>query len=272
MAPTVREFPKVLAIIQARMGSTRLPSKVLLDLAGRPVLAHVIERLRHSRLTSGFIVATSIAAGDLAIVRLCAEMGVRVYCGEERDPLERYYQAARLYGADHVIRIKGDCPAIDPAIVDEAIRLHLQSGADYTSNTLHRTYPVGQDVEILSRRALEQVWRNAGLRSEREHITLYIPKHPEMFRICHLKQAEDISAKRWTIDYPEDYELLRRIFGELYPGNPAFGIKEILDFLSAHPELEKINAHIRADAGVRISMANDGPASCPPAEPNRAEE
>lgn len=259
-----QKSPRVLSIIQARMGSTRLPSKVFLDLAGRPVLAHVIERMRRSRLTSELIVATSIAAEDLAIVGLCAEMGMRVYCGDERDPLERYYQAARLYGADHIVRIKGDCPAVDPAIVDQAIGLHLQTGADYTGNTVVRTYPVGQDVEILSRETLEHVWRNAGLRSEREHITLYVPKHPELLRISHLKQAENLSSRRWTIDYPEDYQLLKRIFGELYPGNPVFGMQEILDFLAGHPELEQINAHIRVDAGVLISLAHDGPAKCPP--------
>lgn len=250
-------------MIQARMKSTRLPSKVLLNLAGRPVLAHVIERLRRSRLTSDFIVATTIAAADMPIVKLCAEMGVRVYCGHEHDPLERYYQAARLFGGEHIIRIKGDCPAIDPEIVDQAIRLHLQTGADYTSNTLERTYPVGQDVEILRRQALEQVWRNAGLCSEREHITLYVPKHPELFKICHLKQLEDLSSKRWTIDYPEDYELLKVIFDELYPRDPVFGMRSVLEFLSHRTELEKINAHIRVDAGVLISLANDRPAGCP---------
>lgn len=263
LTPTAHESPKVLAIIQARMGSTRMPSKVLLDLAGRPVLAHVIERLRRSHLTSEFIVATTISPDDLPIVGLCAEMGVRVYCGHEHDPLERYYQAARLYGGDHIIRIKGDCPVIDPEIIDQAIHLHLQMEADYTTNTLERTYPVGQDVEILRRQTLEQVWRSAGLRSEREHITLYIPKHPEAFKICHLKQPNDLSAKRWTIDYPEDYELLKLIFNNLYPRDPVFGMRAILDFLADKPELEQVNAHVPVDAGVRISMANDRPAGCP---------
>ncbi len=262
--PTENGSPKVLAIIQARMGSTRLPSKVFLDLAGRPVLAHVIERLRRSRLTSEFIVATTINREDLPIVGLCAEMGVRVYCGHADDPLERYYQAARLYGGEHIIRIKGDCPAIDPEIVDQAIRLHLQREADYTTNTLERTYPVGEDVEILTRQTLEQVWRNAGLRSEREHITIYIPKHPEAFKICHLKQSEDLSAKRWTIDYPEDYELMKQIFNTLYPRDPAFGMRAILDFLLEKPGLEQVNAHVPVNAGVLISMANDRPAGCPP--------
>lgn len=255
---------KVLVVIQARKGSTRLPSKVLLDLAGRPVLAHVIERMRRSRLTSDFIVATTINRDDLAIVGLCAAMGVRVYCGHEQDPLERYYQAARLFGADHVVRIKGDCPAIDPQILDEAIRLHLATAADYTTNTVERSYPVGQDVEILTRETLERVWRSAELMSEREHITLHIHKHADAFRISHLKQAADLSAKRWTIDYPEDYEMLRQVFAGLYPADPVFGMQAVLDYLAGRPELERLNAHVRVDAGVLISLADDRVLGRPP--------
>lgn len=248
---------KVLAVIQARKGSTRMPSKVLLDLAGKTVLEHVISRMRQSKLTDEFIVATTVNRNDLPIVKLCAELGVSVYCGSEEDPLERYYQAARLFDGAHVIRIKADCPVIDPQIVDSAIRLHLDSGADYTTNTLLRTFPVGQDVEIVSFPALERVWKSAELFSEREHITLYIPKHPEQFHIRHLAQPEDISLKRWTIDYPEDYELLRSIFKNLYPGNPLFGMREVLDFLAKNPELEKLNAHIPVNDGVIKSMRED---------------
>jgi spore coat polysaccharide biosynthesis protein SpsF len=248
---------KVLTIIQARKGSTRLPSKVLLDFEGKAALEHVICRLQQSKLTSELIVATTINREDLSIVKLCADLGVSVYCGCEEDPLERYYQANRLFGGCHVVRIKADCPLIDPAIVDEAIRLHLASGADYTSNTLLRTYPVGQDVEILTTQTLLKVWQSATLFSEREHITLYIPKHPDQFRIRHLEYGEDLSAKRWTMDYPEDHELISIIFKNLYRGNPAFGMGEVLDFLSKNPGLEKINAHISVDAGVQRSMLKD---------------
>ncbi|HLP99003.1 MAG TPA: glycosyltransferase family protein [Sideroxyarcus sp.] len=263
LAPIAADSPKVLAVIQARMESTRLPAKVFLNLGGRPVLAHVIERMRHSRLTSDFIVATTVGRGDLPIVGLCAEMGVRVYCGHEQDPLERYYQAARLYGGEHIVRIKGDCPLLDPEIVDHAIEMHLRTGADYTGNTLERSYPVGLDVEILRRQTLAQVWRDAGLASEREHVTLYIPKHPELFKIAHLKQATDLSVKRWTLDYPQDYAFLQAVFNELYRRDPVFGMRAVLDFLAAKPELEQLNAHIPVDAGVRISLAHDHPAGCP---------
>jgi spore coat polysaccharide biosynthesis protein SpsF len=248
---------KVLTIIQARKGSTRLASKVLLDLEGKTALEHVIDRVQQSKLTSEYIVATTINCEDLAIVKLCADLGVSVYCGCEHDPLERYYQATRLFGGDHIVRIKADCPMIDPEIVDAAIDLHLASGADYTTNTVRHTYPVGQDVEILTNRTLTKVWRSASLASEREHITLYISKHPELFQIRHLEYGEDLSAKRWTMDEPVDYELLRIIFKKLYPENPSFRMREVLDFLSTRPELESINAHISVDAGVQKSMRQD---------------
>lgn len=248
---------KVLTIIQARKGSTRLASKVLLDLAGKPVLEHVINRVGRSRLTTEFIVATTVNREDLAVVALCARLGVSVYCGSEPDPLERYYQATKLFGGAHVVRIKADCPAIDPQVIDDAIALHIDSGADYTGNTLERTYPVGQDVEIMTNRTLETVWRKAGLASEREHITIYIPKHPESFTIRHLKTTPNLCSKRWTIDNPEDYELLRKIFDSLYPANPCFGMKDVLDFLAKNPDLEKINAHLDIEAGVRKSLAED---------------
>jgi spore coat polysaccharide biosynthesis protein SpsF len=248
---------KVLTIIQARKGSTRLSSKVLLDLRGKTCLEHVISRIRRSRLTGEMIVATTINREDLAIVKLCADLGVSVYCGCEEDPLERYYQAARLFGAAHVVRIKADCPLIDPEIVDAAIELHLTSGADYTTNTIEHTFPIGQDVEVLTSQTLKTLWQTANLFSEREHVTIYIAKHQERFHIRHLSNVEDLSAKRWTMDYPEDYELLRIIFDNLYPANPLFGMKDVLDFLSEHPELERINAHIRVDDGVRKSMLAD---------------
>jgi spore coat polysaccharide biosynthesis protein SpsF len=248
---------KVLTIVQARIGSTRLSSKVLRDLAGKTALEHVIHRVSRSKLAGEVIVATTINKSDLPIVKLCADMDVSVYCGCEEDPLERYYQATRLFGGAHTVRIKADCPLIDPEIVDEAISLHLSSGADYTTNTIERTYPVGQDVEILTRQTLTKLWQSAVLFSEREHITIHMPKHPDLFKISHLKYAEDHSRKRLTMDYPEDYELLRIIFDNLYPENPDFRMKDVLDFLSANPDLEKINSHIPVDGGVQKSLMED---------------
>lgn len=248
---------KVLTLIQARTGSTRFSSKVLRDLGGKTALEHVIHRVSQSKLAGEVIVATTINKADLPIVKLCADRGVSVYCGCEEDPLERFYQATRLFEGAHTVRIKADCPLIDPEIVDEAISLHLSSGADYTTNTIERTYPVGQDVEILNRETLTRLWRSSVLFSEREHITIYIPKHPNLFKISHLKGTEDLSGKRLTMDYPEDYELLRVIFDNLYPQNPDFRMRDVLKFLSKNPELEEINKHISVDSGIQKSLLED---------------
>jgi spore coat polysaccharide biosynthesis protein SpsF len=248
---------KVVSIIQARTGSTRLPGKVLLDLEGRTVLEHVIARTRLSRLTDEVVVATSINRKDLAIVKICADLGISVFCGSEEDPLDRYYQTARVFRAAHVVRIKADCPLIDPEIIDEAISSHLASGADYTSNTIIRTYPAGQDVEILTFAAMKHVWQHANLMSDREHVTLYIPKHPEQFSSNHFQHPGDLSKKRWTMDRPEDYTLIRFIFQHLYKKNPTFGMRETLEFLSHHEEMETINQHIDIAEGVRISLSNE---------------
>ncbi len=248
---------KVLTIIQARKRSTRLPSKPLMDLAGRTVLEHVIDRVSQSKRTGELIVATTVNRADLPIVKLCADRGISVYCGCEEDPLERYYQAARLFGGSHVVRIKSDCPLIDPEIIDEAIELHLASGADYTANTLQRTYPVGQDVEILTSETLRRLWQSAILFSEREHITIHIANNPNSFSIRHIKCGENLSGKRWTLDYPEDYELLSTIFNNIYPENPDFRMKDVLEFLSKNPELEELNVHISSDSGLQKSIRED---------------
>jgi len=248
---------EVLTIIQARLRSTRLPSKPLMDLAGKTVLEHVIDRVSQSKLTGKLIIATTVNVADLPIVKVCVDMGVSVYRGCEEDPLERYYQAARLFGASHVVRIKSDCPMIDPEIIDEAIGVHLESGADYTSNTIQRTYPVGQDVEILTNETLTRVWQSALRFSEREHITIYIANNPGLFNIRYLKNVENLSGKRWTLDYPEDYELLRTIFNNVYRKKNNFRMKDVLDFLSKKPELEGLNSHISSDSGLQKSIRED---------------
>ena len=163
----------VVAIIQARTGSTRLPEKVLLDLEGQPVLSHIIKRVNASKLVTGILVATTVRKEDLAIVRLCSNANTRVFCGSENDVLDRYYQAAKLLEADNIVRITADCPLIDPSIIDEVVALHLKEKSDYTSNTMEESYPDGLDVEIFRFEALKKAWENACLASEREHVTPY---------------------------------------------------------------------------------------------------
>jgi spore coat polysaccharide biosynthesis protein SpsF len=237
---------KKAAIVQARTGSTRLPGKVLLDLAGRPVLARVIERLRECRKLDEIIVATSSRKGDDAIEELCLELATPCFRGSEDDVLDRFYQAARSHKADTIIRITADCPLIDPALIDRMTTLftELDPPADYLSNTLKRTYPRGLDAEIFSFQALEKAWRKASHPAEREHVTPYIYRRPEEFRLAGYAAGPDLSHHRWTLDTPEDYALIRALYEALYRPGQSFGMMEIVNFLDTRPELYAVNRKI----------------------------
>lgn len=247
---------KIIAIIQARLGSTRLPGKVLLDIEGRTVLEHVIRRVKSSKLVTDVIVATTINKDDLKIVKLCANLGISVYCGSEDDVLDRYYQTARLFGADHIVRITSDCPLIDHMLIDEVITLHVQEKADYTSNTLKETYPDGEDIEVFTFAALKEAWKKANLSSEREHVTPYIRKNPA-FKLANLEYKKDLSHKRWTLDNPEDYDFIKSIYKNIYIKNPDFGMEEILKFIDKNPVVEKINQHINRNEGYLKSLKEE---------------
>lgn len=247
----------IAAVIQARLGSTRLPGKVLLDLEGKRVLERVIERVKSGNLIDDVIVATTIKKEDLKIVKLCADIGISVYCGSEDDVLDRYYQAARLFKIEHIVRITSDCPLIDPDIIDEVINLHLGEKADYTSNTLKETYPDGEDVEVITFEALRKAWRDSSLASEREHVTPYIRKNPDKFKLANLECSEKLYQKRWTLDNPEDYEFIKIVYKNLYNRNPIFGMGEILEFLNERPEIEKINKMIKRNEGYLKSLKED---------------
>jgi len=247
---------KIIAIIQARLGSTRLPGKVLLDLEGRTVLEHVIRRVKSSKLVNNVIVGTTINKDDLEIVKLCADLGINVYCGSEDDVLDRYYQTARLFKADHIVRITSDCPLIDPMVIDEVITLHMREKADYTSNTLKETYPDGEDIEVFTFAALKEAWKRAKLSSEREHVTPFMRKNPA-FKLSNLEYNNDLSHKRWTLDNPEDYDFIKLIYQNIYTKNPDFGMEEILEFIDKNPDIEKINRNINRNEGYLKSLKED---------------
>lgn len=247
----------ILAIIQARSGSQRLPGKTLLCLEGKTVLEHVIDRVQESRLVSEVIVATTVSRRDLKIVRLCAEQGVRVYCGSEDDVLDRYYQAARVFGAGHVVRITADCPLMDPAVIDSVVRLHLKTRADYTSNVIKATFPDGEDVEVFTFPALQRAWLKAVLPSEREHVTPYITKHPASFKLRSFEMRYDLSAKRWTLDEKDDYRFIRLVYKHLYRKHKIFTMEQVLGLLEKHPEYEKINHAILRNEGYLRSLRLD---------------
>ena len=247
----------VLAIIQARVGSTRLPGKVFLPLAGKGSLEHVIARLKEARKVSDIIVATSVKQGDVKISEFCKKLKVKTFRGSEEDVLDRFYQAAKPLKPGHIVRITADCPMIDPAIIDDMILKHIENGSDYTSNTIEPTYPDGEDVEVFQMSALEKAWKSAKLSSEREHVTPYIRNNPRIFKLLNVAYKSDLSEKRWTLDEEKDYEFLKKIFDNLYPLNPFFGMEDVLDFLKKNPEVEKINSTIARNEGYQKSLKND---------------
>jgi len=235
---------KVVCIIQARMGSTRLPGKVLLPLLDRPLLWWDMHRVRQARTLDEVVIATTTRPADDAIVALCDGEGWPVFRGSENDVLDRYYRAASAHEADVVVRITSDCPLIDPAVVDYTVAGHLSAAPqpDYTSNSTVRTYPRGLDTEVVSFAALERAWQTATLPPEREHVTYHIYQHPDTFHLHRVQNPVDHSQHRWTVDTPEDLELIRRIYGHF--GHGDFSWQEALAVVEAHPDWSAINAHI----------------------------
>jgi spore coat polysaccharide biosynthesis protein SpsF len=234
---------KTVAIIQARLGSTRLPRKVLLPLAGRPMLAHVVERVRRATRVDEVLVATTTNPADHEIVELCNELGCSCFRGDEHDVLDRYFQATKASAASTVVRITSDCPLIDPTVIDQVLDALVESAADYASNIApRRTFPRGLDTEAFTAATLERCWRDATEPSSREHVTAFIYRHPERFRLECVSHSEDCSAHRWTVDTPEDYALIERIYRHF--GHNLFGWKDVLTLLESHPDWVDLNADV----------------------------
>ncbi len=243
---------KVVAIIQARMGSTRLPGKVMLPLGDKTVLEHVIERTSRAKLVDETVVATTLKQEDLPVIKLVSEKGFRVFAGSEKDVLDRYYQCARLLDVQHIVRITADCPLIDPQIIDKVVERHLDTGADITYND---RYPDGFDVIVFTSPMLKRAWMEARLLSEREHV------NPYMFKVASkvekLVCPEDLYHVRLTLDREEDYEVLKRVFDNVYANNKNFSFEDVMDFLRKNPEVMKINSHIDRDEGFYRSLQED---------------
>lgn len=247
----------ILAILQARVSSTRLPGKVLKPILGVPMLLRQVERIQRSKLIDRLIIATSIDPADDAIDVISILSGCSCYRGSLDDVLDRFYQAAKPQNPDHVIRFTGDCPLSDPQMVDQLITLHLEGKFDYTSNTLEPTYPDGLDAEIFRFLCLEQAWKEAVLPSEREHVTPFIKKHPERFKIGQMRSRINLSHLRWTVDEPIDFMLITRIYEELFPKNPAFTTEDIIAFLDLNPDLKIMNVQHSRDEGYKKSLIKD---------------
>lgn len=229
-------------IIQARMGSTRLPGKVLQDIAGQTMLERVVRRATFAKYIDQVIVATTTAAADDRVEAEACRLGVGTFRGSEADVLDRYYQAALIARADVVVRVTSDCPLLDPDVSDSVIREIFRSGADYVSNTISRSFPRGLDTEAMTMAALTTAWTSAQEPYEREHVTPYLYQGKRGFRIESVTAEADFSHHRWTVDTAEDVELVRAIYARL--GNEPFGWRAVLALLEREPALARINAHV----------------------------
>lgn len=238
---------KVVAIIQARMGSTRLPGKVLMDVEGETMLARVANRLRRSKLIQEILVATTDLPADDPIVAECRKLSVPISRGDQNDVLDRYYRAAQLSKADVVVRITSDCPLIDPEVSDKTISAFLESKPDYASNCLERTYPRGLDTEVMSFAVLARAWQSARKPYEREHVTPYIYEHPNEFKLLSVTAPADYSAHRWTVDTDEDLQFVRAIYARMKE-KPCFSGADVLSLLEEDSELKKLNEAVQQKA------------------------
>ncbi|OMC89147.1 acylneuraminate cytidylyltransferase [Viridibacillus sp. FSL H7-0596] len=236
----------VLAIIQARMGSTRLPGKILKQVNGKALLAYQLERVGKSKFIDQIVIATTIDQKDDQIVEFCIQYGVDYYRGSENDVLARYYEAAEQFDGDIIVRLTSDCPIIDPVVIDETINYYIDHSSefDYVSNTIERTYPRGLDTEVFSRDALEKSNEKAKLERDREHVTAFMYSNPQIFRIGSISNTQNLENHRWTVDTAEDFQLVDLILSNLYSKNQLFYMSDVIELLDKHPDWVQLNSHI----------------------------
>jgi len=237
----------IITIVQARMGSNRLPGKVLLPLIGKPLLVRLIERIKAAKYVGQILVATTNEIIDDPIEKLCLEEDIECFRGHPTDLLDRHYQAGFFYGADAVVKIPSDVPLIDPKIIDRVLKFFLDNfkNYDYVSNLHPASYPDGNDVECINYIALNKAWLMARKPFEREHTTPFIWERPSRFRLANVEWETGLNyamSHRWTIDYPEDYQFIKTVYEELYSTNNIFSMEDILNLIKQKPEIAEINS------------------------------
>tara|TARA_B100001540_G_scaffold270437_1_gene253647 strand:- start:1222 stop:1986 length:765 start_codon:yes stop_codon:yes gene_type:complete len=243
-------------IIQARMGSSRLPGKIMMKIdSNQNVLDSIISQLQHSKLINRIIIATTTKNEDDVIEKYCLENSIKIFRGDELDVLDRYFQCAKKFNSKNIVRITADCPLIDPQIVDKVISKYRSGNYDYFTNVLNRTFPIGTDVEVFSFKILNDVWDNAKLPSEREHVTLFIRNNKLKCKIGNFKNKTNLKYIRITLDRQEDLELLREIKKKLKQ-NPIL-INDIVKLMNKKPELLRINQNISNNEGILKSLKTD---------------
>lgn len=248
---------KTLAILQARVSSSRLPGKVLLPILGEPMLLRQIERLNRCAGLDKLIVATSTDPTDDSLELECEKRGVECFRGSLNDVLDRFIQAAKPHDAEAVVRLTGDCPLADPELIDKVIEYFWEGDFDCVSNCDPPTFPDGLDVEVIKFSCLANAHREAVLPSHREHVTPFLHSHPERFRLGNYACDTNRSHLRWTVDEPEDFEFVRSIYEMLYPAKPDFKTDDILKALEKHRNLQSINSKFERNEGVKKSLVAD---------------
>lgn len=233
---------RIIAVVQARMGSKRLPDKVMMPILERPMLWHIVSRLKHSTLLDETVVATTEKDKDRPISEMAEKYDFPCYAGKEEDLLDRFYQTAKMFNASAIVRITADCPLVDPALVDKVINVFLKNKYDYVSNARPTpSLPHGMDAEIFSFSLLERLWREIGNAVEREWFTPVISNNPDKYSIFCIKNDIDLSYLRLTVDYPEDLELVRFIYSRLYAEGRAFSLDDVLALASSNKGMFEIN-------------------------------
>jgi spore coat polysaccharide biosynthesis protein SpsF len=238
----------VIAIVQARMASSRLPGKVLEDIHGRPMLARVVERARRATAVDRVVVATTTEPGDEAVAEMCRGRDFAVFRGHPTDVLDRYYHAGREFNADVIVRLTADCPLIDPSVIDQTVTAFLEADppVDFATNRFidDRTFPIGLDTEVCSASALREAWQRADQPHQREHVMPYLYEVEGRFRTLHVRTSPSYGSLRWTVDTADDLTFVREVYGA-FGGRDDFSWHDVLKLLEEHPDLARINAGVR---------------------------
>ena len=248
---------KFLAIVQARLSSQRLPRKVLEYFSGNTLIGHIIDRLTFVKGLDGLIVAIGDHWDNKDLIEYCLTKKIKFYIGSEEDVLSRFYHASLLYKSEYIVRITADDPLKDPEIIDKAILYTLSNnGIDYVSNTLIATYPEGLDIEIFKTSALAKAYNHAVLEIERQHVTPFIWKNPQIFSLYNFQNETDLSNLRWTVDYQDDLEFIKKIY-KFFEHKKIFFMSDILEFLEKYPHLNRTCENIIRNEGYLESLKNE---------------
>ncbi len=247
---------KTTMMIQARVGSSRLPRKVLAKIQNKPMIWHVINRAKKVKNVKQIVLLTTTKNSEQALLQIAKKKNILGYAGSELDVLDRFYKASLEFSADPIIRITGDCPLIDPLLIEKMIEFYNNNNYDLISNTIIPTFPDGLDTSVFSFSVLKKTWKNAKLKSEREHVVPYIIKNKQKFKIFNYKNSQDLSHLRWTVDEKADLKFVRKIYSLMKP-KKIFYTENILHLIRKNPSLLKINSRIKRDEGYLKSLKND---------------